>query len=133
MLILYEPPLFFLAVSVLHVYKSKSLSVVFDISARFDIVPEQPCFGFFGFFNVILFSGSGLTNVALNKPATQSTYYSYHGRPENVVDGNKDTSIFQCTHTANIDTNPDRWWRVDLKGMFEIHTVVITNRGDCCG
>jgi len=88
---------------------------------------------FFGFFNVILFSGSGLTNVALNKPATQSTYHQLLGRPENVVDGNKSTSLSQCTHTAIPDTNPDRWWRVDLQGMFEIHTVVITNRGDCCG
>ena len=83
---------------------------------------------FFSFFNVILFSGSGLTNVALNKPATQSTYHQLLGRPENVVDGNKGISIYQCTHTANPDTNPDRWWRVDLQGMFEIHTVVITNR-----
>ena len=88
---------------------------------------------FFSFFNVILFSGSGLTNVALNKPATQSTYRQVYGRPENVVDGNKGTSISQCTHTDYPDTNPDRWWRVDLQGMFEIHTVVITNRGDCCG
>ena len=88
---------------------------------------------FFGFFNLILFSGSRLTNVALNKPATQSTYHGLYGRPENVVDGNKNTSISQCTHTAFADSNPDRWWRVDLQGMFEIHTVVITNRGDCCG
>ena len=44
---------------------------------------------FFGFFNGVLFSGSGLTNVALNKPSTQSTYHWLYGRPENVVDGNK--------------------------------------------
>lgn len=76
---------------------------------------------------------SALTNVALNKPATQSTLHPTYGRPGKAVDGNKGTHISQCTHTADVDSSPVRWWRVDLQGLFEIHAVVITNRGDCCG
>ncbi|XP_076436489.1 uncharacterized protein LOC143276005 [Babylonia areolata] len=79
-------------------------------------------------------SGSpALTNVALNKPAIQSTYHPRYGNPEKAVDGSKSTAIAQCTHTADVDHNPIRWWRVDLMGLFEVSAVVITNRGDCCG
>ncbi|XP_076436503.1 uncharacterized protein LOC143276009 [Babylonia areolata] len=74
-----------------------------------------------------------LTNVALNKPAIQSTYHPRYGNPEKAVDGSKSTAIAQCTHTADVDHNPIRWWRVDLMGLFEVSAVVITNRGDCCG
>ncbi|XP_076468630.1 uncharacterized protein LOC143299363 isoform X2 [Babylonia areolata] len=76
---------------------------------------------------------SALTNVALNKPALQSTYHPSYGHPEKAVDGSQSTSIAQCTHTADVDSNPNRWWRVDLMGLFEVSAVVITNRGDCCG
>ncbi|XP_070210604.1 fucolectin-like [Littorina saxatilis] len=73
-----------------------------------------------------------LSNVALNKPATQSTSREESG-PQRAVDGNKATDINYCTHTADTDSNHYRWWRVDLEGLFEVHAVVITNRGDCCG
>nr|AJA37868.1 fucolectin-related protein [Littorina littorea] len=79
--------------------------------------------------------GQALSNVALNKPATQSTNHGDSEKAQLAVDGNKATHINYCTHTADkgLDPNSYRWWRVDLEGLFEVHAVVITNRGDCCG
>ncbi|XP_070210577.1 fucolectin-like [Littorina saxatilis] len=82
---------------------------------------------------VVSARGRSLSNVALNKPATQSTSHGSGGEAQRVVDGNKATHVNYCTHTADTDSNPYRWWRVDLEGLFEVHAVVITNRGDCCG
>nr|KAG5693515.1 hypothetical protein BaRGS_006217 [Batillaria attramentaria] len=78
-------------------------------------------------------NSQALTNVALHKPTQQSTYHPGFGKPENVVDGNSDTHLDYCTHTADRDQNPTRWWMVDLRAFYTVHTVLITNRGDCCG
>ncbi|XP_076461951.1 fucolectin-like [Babylonia areolata] len=77
--------------------------------------------------------GLQLTNVALHKPAISSTCLNrWNCVPEKAVDGNKDTYVTYCIHTYGPSSKP-HWWRVDLLGLYEIHWVVITNRGDCCG
>uniref|UniRef100_A0A8C9ZKR4 F5/8 type C domain-containing protein n=1 Tax=Sander lucioperca TaxID=283035 RepID=A0A8C9ZKR4_SANLU len=51
--------------------------------------------------------------------------------PERAIDGNRasDWAEGSCTHTNN-DLKP--WWRLDLLKTYQINTVTITNRGDCC-
>ncbi|RXM27089.1 Pentraxin fusion protein [Acipenser ruthenus] len=47
-------------------------------------------------------------------------------------DASKNASIYSkesCTYT---NTDSPSWWRVDLKDTYEISTVIITNRKDCC-
>ncbi|XP_065935883.1 fucolectin-like [Magallana gigas] len=69
-----------------------------------------------------------LSNIALGKPATQSTtHYGYNAAY--AVDGNRGTDIYvdRCTVTDYDDTNP--WWRVDLQAVYNIKTVRILNRG----
>eukprot|EP00105_Crassostrea_gigas_P026837 XP_011447923.1 PREDICTED: fucolectin [Crassostrea gigas] len=77
---------------------------------------------------------STASNLALNKPATQSSTYT---RPEAglnysanfAVDGNNGTDFVadKCSHTAGGDTNP--WWLVDLQAIYTIKSVRIFNRG----
>jgi len=81
------------------------------------------------------------TVVSRNKPATQSSPYSwtYQGTlipilPSNANDGNYDTIWGKtpgkyCSHTR-LNINP--WWQVDLLDEFYITQVKIWNREDCC-
>ncbi len=52
-------------------------------------------------------------------------------------DGNMvtDFDIHRCAHT--IDNNGqgemNPWWLVNLQKKYSIHSLAITNRGDCCG
>jgi hypothetical protein len=65
------------------------------------------------------------TNVALGKPAQQSSTYSADYSAAKGVDGRKD-SFF---HTG-IENNP--WWQVDLQGNYAISYIMLYNRTDCC-
>ncbi|XP_052691956.1 uncharacterized protein LOC128169993 [Crassostrea angulata] len=74
------------------------------------------------------------SNLALNKPATQSSTFT---GPENIlnfsanlaVDGNNGTdfAVDKCSCTEGGDTNP--WWLVDLQAVYFITSVRIFNRG----
>jgi hypothetical protein len=74
-----------------------------------------------------------LDNVALNKPATQSSSRSSEtwSMAAAAVDGNTDGrwSRHSTTHTL---TESGPWWEVDLEEEFEIASVVVYNRSDCC-
>ncbi|XP_078666827.1 fucolectin-1-like isoform X2 [Branchiostoma floridae x Branchiostoma belcheri] len=91
------------------------------------------------FFAILLLLGhsaeankcaGGLTNIGLNRPATQSSTHlgAVAGR---AVDGNKSPywSSNSCTHTKE---NIDPWWRVDLGSEHCVAEVVVVNRGDRC-
>jgi hypothetical protein len=73
------------------------------------------------------------TNIALNKPATQSSTLADYATtgPGGAVDGNTDDNFFDgsVTHT-NLDTNA--WWQVDLGSASTVNSVMIWNRTDCC-
>ncbi|XP_046336136.1 fucolectin-like [Haliotis rufescens] len=74
-------------------------------------------------------SGVGTNNIALGKPATQSSV-TYGGTANRAVDGNRDSNFWRrsCIHTLHGET--DQWWSVDLLSIYRIHTVRIQNRGD---
>ena len=70
------------------------------------------------------------TNVALGKPATQSTT-AFGGDASRAVDGNTsgqwgDGSV---THTQD---ERYAWWEVDLGAVYKLDRIVIWNRMDCC-
>ena len=69
-------------------------------------------------------------NVARGGIATQSSIYGM-GRPQNAIDGRRASNWRQrsVTHTRR-DNRP--WWRVDLRAVYKVNYVMITNRGDCC-
>jgi len=72
----------------------------------------------------------GTTNIALNRPAAQSSD-AYGGTAGRAVDGNDSPQWADgsCTHTVN---GPNPWWRVDLGSSQAVGRVVVTNRKDCC-
>ncbi len=64
-------------------------------------------------------------NVALNKPATQSST-RFGGVASRAVDGNTNGNSF--THTDF----EQGWWRVDLQDIYDISTINVFNRTTCC-
>ncbi|XP_051977056.1 uncharacterized protein LOC127639195 [Xyrauchen texanus] len=82
-----------------------------------------------------LLSGECVTgftgNVALGLNAVQSSTFEHFTTAEKATDGNKESDYknLSCSHTG-IERNP--WWRVDLKHVYNVTNVTITNRGDCC-
>jgi len=71
-------------------------------------------------------------NLASSGSATQSSKYNNLGSASNAIDRKRVANYMcgSCTHT-NPETNP--WWRVDLLDTYNITSVTITNRWDCCG
>ncbi|XP_077127865.1 uncharacterized protein LOC143783346 [Ranitomeya variabilis] len=53
------------------------------------------------------------------------------GYAKNAIDGGNDTTYNNgsCTHTNQVK-NP--WWKLNLKQIYKISNVVLTNRMDCC-
>ena len=68
-----------------------------------------------------------LQNVALHKPASQSSQHSYWAA-SGAVDGNtrNDAEGKSCSHTQGGNTL--NWLRVDLQGLYVVYSVKITNR-----
>ncbi len=75
---------------------------------------------------------SGQRNLALNKPAYQSSDYGSTALAGKAVDGNADSNWASgsCTHTKK---EQGAWWAVDLQAEVTVNSVKVTNRGDCCG
>jgi len=73
----------------------------------------------------------GLENVALRKPARQSSTPSLEAHAGLAVDGNLDGDYHagSVTHTYK-QRNP--WWEVDLKKLYTIEYIHVYNREDCC-
>ncbi len=68
-------------------------------------------------------------NVALGGTATQSSI-GFGFPAEIAIDGN--TANF--THTEANDVFPDpSWWQVDLDQGYDIASIIIHNRDNCCG
>jgi len=78
--------------------------------------------------------GGNGSNLALGKPATQSSTYPFarSAAASSAVDGKTDGNFYDGSVTA---TNPDTnaWWQVDLGASASVNSVVIWNRTDCCG
>ncbi|XP_065686610.2 uncharacterized protein [Patagioenas fasciata] len=73
----------------------------------------------------------GAQNVALGRPAAQSSLLDAGSGAGNAVDGNQDGNWEHgsCAHTAE---EPEPWWRVDLGARHAVYAVTVTNRRDCC-
>ena len=78
--------------------------------------------------------GGGLTNLALNKAAFQSSTYQGAGGAvaSLAVDGNTSGNWLDSSVTAT-NNDAQAWWQVDLGGMFPVQHVDVWNRTDCCG
>ena len=72
---------------------------------------------------------SGDRQVALNKPATQSST-DYDGPARLAVDGNTDGHYFNAKSTTHTARDDSPWWQVDLLEEFSIDRIVIWNRND---
>ncbi|XP_060566629.1 uncharacterized protein LOC132725510 [Ruditapes philippinarum] len=75
-------------------------------------------------------SNAALVNVALGKPASQTSVYNNNQlTADKGNDGDADGNINHnhCFHTA-YNINP--WWEVDLQDVYYISQVNITNRKD---
>ncbi|WNR45548.1 galactose-binding domain-containing protein [Paenibacillus roseipurpureus] len=70
-------------------------------------------------------------NVALNKPATQSST-SYNAYASRAVDGNSDGN-WNAGSVSHTSTEANAWWQVDLGSVQDIHNIQVFNRTDCCG
>uniref|UniRef100_A0A672REQ1 Fucolectin tachylectin-4 pentraxin-1 domain-containing protein n=1 Tax=Sinocyclocheilus grahami TaxID=75366 RepID=A0A672REQ1_SINGR len=70
------------------------------------------------------------SKLMLYGAATQSSTFG-NWFSEKAIDGNR--GLLQlytgCSSTLN-ETNP--WWRVDLRYIYRVSEVVVTNRKDCC-
>ncbi|XP_078612396.1 uncharacterized protein LOC144882466 [Branchiostoma floridae x Branchiostoma japonicum] len=71
-------------------------------------------------------------NVALHKPAYQTTTNPTLGAVSNAVDGNIDTNYFAGSCSSTVEEVIPSWW-VDLGQTYIIDRVDIFNRQDCCG
>ncbi|KAM4022007.1 uncharacterized protein ACNLHF_027292 [Anomaloglossus baeobatrachus] len=73
----------------------------------------------------------GEKNVAPQGIPTQSSYYGRRSEATRVIDGSLSSNYLagECTHTRK-EMGP--WWSLDLLSPYEISSVAITNRGDCC-
>ena len=86
----------------------------------------------FGILSLAEVEVFGMQNLALGKPATQSTTFS-GGVAARAVDGNTDGvwTHNSVTHTIGVvDLQP--WWQVDLGAVRGISHMVLYNRTDCC-
>ncbi len=69
-------------------------------------------------------------NIALNKAATQSST-SNNGDASRAVDGNTN-GVYSQASTTHTNQETNAWWRVDLGNTYELSTVKVFNRTDCC-
>jgi hypothetical protein len=76
-------------------------------------------------------SAQTAANVALGKPASQSSTFTADYPASRAVDGNTDGNDWNrsINHT-NSEVNP--WWQVDLGSTTAINTITLWNRTDCC-
>jgi len=93
------------------------------------------CFIVCGHCDVPTVETTTLYNAALNRPAFQSSLYKTHWPASLANDGDRGTKqivdgIGKCAHSKD-EVNP--WWAVDLGHELHVHSVLLTNRGDCCG
>ncbi|XP_067663126.1 uncharacterized protein [Haliotis asinina] len=71
------------------------------------------------------------TNLALNKPTSESSAYSgVDGSTANDGSSNGHFGSGSCFASVYGDSEP--WWQVDLQASFIVKKIEIINRQDCC-
>jgi len=73
-------------------------------------------------------------NLALGKPAGQSTTHHLGTGASRAVDGSTDGNFWNnsVTHTSDTTPDPTPWWQVDLGATHPIRSINVHNRTDCC-
>jgi hypothetical protein len=110
-----------------------------DHRASVAINHGHPAIDDFGYGIFDLRITSLVTNLALNKTATQSSTSVAHGTGQQAfalkaVDGNTNGSLESGSNHSVSSTNKEQgaWWQVDLGGAKLIQQIRIFNRTDCC-
>ena len=69
-------------------------------------------------------------NIALKKPASQSSTRKQQDYASKAVDGNRNVNFNEgsCSHTAGGRNYP--WWKVDLFSIGAVSRVYVVNRND---
>lgn len=73
----------------------------------------------------------GMCNVALGGVASQSST-GYGGDASRAIDGNTDGNYGAGSISHTNDGDPAPWWEVDLRKSYELESIVLWNRVDCC-
>ena len=68
------------------------------------------------------------SNIARTGKATQSSV-GYNSPASKAIDGNHNGGFASCSCT---NSERHAWWELDLGGEFEIDSVAVWNRTDCC-
>ncbi|XP_071096564.1 uncharacterized protein [Haliotis cracherodii] len=78
-------------------------------------------------------------NIALNRPTGSSSVFVSSVPPITAnsnlaVDGNFNVDFFggSCFSSADVATDPNPFWFVDLGSRVFVSGLTLTNRGDCC-
>ena len=75
--------------------------------------------------------GGNTTNLALNKPSTQSGT-QLNAEAERANDGNTNGNFWGGNSVTLTNWVQNAWWEVDLETVANIETVDVWNRTDCC-
>lgn len=70
-------------------------------------------------------------NLALRRPAVQSSSSGLAGGAINAVDGSRD-GHWQHGSCSQTQLEEEPWWRVDLGQRRAVAAVLVRNRLDCC-
>ncbi|HEU5222880.1 MAG TPA: discoidin domain-containing protein [Candidatus Lumbricidophila sp.] len=70
-------------------------------------------------------------NLAVGKPASQSSEWPYGLTASRAVDGNTD-GVFGNGSVSHTDSQTDPWWKVDLGAEYPLGAIDVWNRSDCC-
>ena len=68
-----------------------------------------------------------LDNIALHKPAMQSSNYGHLHKADRAVDGNADP-YYHSNHCSCTGESYEPWWAVDLQRRYTVLSVSLTNR-----
>lgn len=71
-------------------------------------------------------------NLALGRPATQSSNWSAQTVAARAVDGNAN-GAFASGSVSHTNSETGAWWQVDLGARTNVGRIRLWNRTDCCG
>ncbi|MCU1267735.1 MAG: repeat-associated core domain protein, partial [Acidobacteria bacterium] len=79
----------------------------------------------------LLVTAEPYINVALNKPATQSTTFSTTSTADKAVNGDAN-GRFSSGSASATNYGLNSWWQVDLQSVQNINSITVWGRTDCC-
>lgn len=96
---------------------------------------DMPCITEFGIYSVGLVNEAAIAkgNLALKKPASQSSIYDHAFNPcaDKAVDGNTNPDWNGQSIAGTAHTDVGAWWQVDLEDTYDIGAIKIYSRNVC--